>query len=329
MDKIQPDPDDVDFPVLPIVLMINLGVGCTSVIAPYKSSKPEKMQPERIIDLMKKHSVNRMVASPYFVRRVAEEVIRKKEQLSALKKVFTGGAPVFPNEAAIYLDAFPQCAIEIVFGSTEAEPISSISAIHLKERNITQIGGLPVGFPYHGTSLKIIKLTDENIACETARDLEDFILPTGRIGEIIVSGKHVLREYINNDDALRRNKIFIGETCWHRTGDSGFTDETGGLFLTGRCNSLIEHQGNLIATFIVENQLQLFDEIELGTILKINDKIVAFIELKKGAHTGAELFDRLKELLPFISEVAEVKRMPRDPRHHSRIDYAQLIKLFR
>lgn len=328
MDKIQPTPEDIDLPVLPIVLMINLGVGCTSVIAPYKSSKPQKMQPQKIVGLLKRHRINRMVASPYFVRRVAEEVILRKEQIPDLKKVFTGGAPVFPNEAALYQEAFPGSAVEIVFGSTEAEPISSVSAILLKDQNIAQIGGLPVGFPYRGTKLKIIGLTEEDILCETDNDLNNIELPSGRIGEIIVSGKHVLREYINNEEALRRNKIFIGETCWHRTGDSGFTDESGALFLTGRCNSLIEYQGSLIATFIVENQLQLFHEIEIGTVLKINDKIVCFIELKAGVRPENKLYVRLKELLPFVSEVAEVKRMPRDPRHHSRIDYAQLVKLF-
>lgn len=327
IDTIRPEPEDIDMPVLPIVLMINLGVGCTSVIAPFKPSKPERMDADAIIALIREHQVNRLIASPFFIKRIAETAIAKRIDLTGVRKVFTGGAPVFPNDASVYQKSFTESLVEIVYGSTESEPISSISANELVLSSVRETGGLAVGMPYHGTTVKIIGMTDAPIVCKTPEMLEEWQVKAGEIGEIIVSGDHVLREYINNEDGLRRNKIFIGEACWHRTGDSGFLDAAGALFLTGRCGSLIEHNGALISMFIVENELQSLEEIVMGTVLKVKEKIVSVIELKRGFSSNEQFNLKLKNLLPFLDELVEVKRMPRDPRHHSKIDYSKLTEL--
>ena len=48
--EIQPKPTDIDMPILPIVLFVNLGVGCTSIIADYKQTKPNNLDPKKIIN---------------------------------------------------------------------------------------------------------------------------------------------------------------------------------------------------------------------------------------------------------------------------------------
>lgn len=327
IDKIDPSPEDIDMPVLPIVLMINLGIGCTSVIAPYKSSKPNSLKPAVILDLLLKHKVTRLVASPFFVKTIAQEIIDQQVKLPQLTKVFTGGAPVFPQEAQLYQTAFSNAVCEIVYGSTESEPISSIRTSELVTSNVRESGGLLVGIPYHGATVKIIEISSEPIVCNSMDELTNLEKKAGEIGEIIVSGDHVLREYLNNEAALHRNKIFIDNACWHRTGDSGFFDPSEQLFLTGRCDSLIEHNGQIISTFIVENELQLITEINIATVLKIKDKLIAVIELNKGVSSDEKLLLKLKSILPFLDELAEIKRMPRDPRHHSKIEYAKLREL--
>ena len=57
------------------------------------------------------------------------------------------------------------------------------------------------------TELKIIKIEDKAI---DGFDLERLRLPTGQIGEIIVAGDHVLRDYFRNEEAVRLNKIKKG-----------------------------------------------------------------------------------------------------------------------
>ncbi len=324
-DKIDPQETDVDMPILPIVLLINLGVGCTSVIADFNARKPEQMNSTRIIQQMKTHRVNRLVASPFVVKQLAQSLLQTNDQVYTLEKVFTGGAPVFPKEARLYAQAFPNTKVEIVYGSTEAEPISAIEVENLIQEK-TSAKGLNVGIPYHKTAVRILPISDEPIQCETEDDLLEMSLPKGTIGEIVVSGAHVLREYINNEKALKRNKIFIEDTCWHRTGDSGFIDENGQLFLTGRCSSLIKTNTGIIAPFVVENYLQTLEGVVMGTLIQKNNEIIAVVELENGTNESS-ISDPIKAFDKRISQIHFIEKMPRDPRHNSKIDYERLKEI--
>jgi olefin beta-lactone synthetase len=323
--KLKPHPDEIDMPVLPIVLLINLGAGITSVIANYKASKPNKLRPEKIIEQLKHYKVNRIIASPFFIKQLSKYVIENKLLLPHLKRIFTGGAPVFPAEAQVYTKAFAKAEIEIVYGSTESEPISGINVMKLiKENSYSQ--GLNVGKVDACAQVKIIKITDAPLPVSTQYELDQLELPAREIGEIIVSGKHVLREYYNNEEAILRNKLFIGETCWHRTGDSGYFDENQHLRLTGRCNSLLYMNGKIISPFMYESYFQSIEGIELGTIMQQENKLIAIIELKKNnVKTG--IAEMINANGTKFDTVIYIKEIPRDPRHNSKIDYPKLRAL--
>ncbi|MGH9695409.1 MAG: AMP-binding protein, partial [Bryobacteraceae bacterium] len=72
-------------------------------------------------------------------------------------------------------------------------------------------------------------------------------LPAGRVGEIWVSGPNVARSYWRNAEATKvgLNAAIVAEdgTSWLRTGDLGFLDEAGELFITGRIKDLIIIRG--------------------------------------------------------------------------------------
>lgn len=326
IEKIQPVDGETDMPALPIVLMINLGAGCTSVIADFKASKPDALDASKIIDQIRSNRVERLVASPFFVRKLAEFAIEGNIAASSLKKIFTGGAPVFPEEAALYQAAFPSAKIEIVYGSTEAEPISSVNASELVKDETLQLNkGLKVGIPYRKANVRIIKMKEEPLNGITQAELEELTLEDGVIGEIIVSGPHVLREYFNNQEALHRNKIFIGDNCWHRTGDSGYL-ESGCLYLTGRVNTLMYRNGEILSPFMYQNYLQSLPGVVLGTIIEKDKKLMVVLELEKSAEKE-KVLDRIQKLPVQADEIKILTAIPRDPRHHSRIEYERLMEL--
>ncbi|MEM8527058.1 MAG: AMP-binding protein [Bacteroidota bacterium] len=314
LQEIKPKARDVDMPVLPIVLFMNLGIGCTSVIADFKMSKPEKMEVSKVVAQLSDNQVNRIIASPYFVTRLAQYVIQNDLDLPHLEKIFTGGAPVFPAEAKLYEQAFPKATTKIVYGSTEAEPISSIDAKDLVKREVQLSKGLPVGIPFHQAEVKIIKITMQEIVVKNEAAFKKIVLPEGKIGEIIVSGKHVLKQYFNNEAAFRANKIVVGETIWHRTGDSGFFDGEE-LFLTGRCKQLIETENDYLSPFIIENELQSLEGVSMGTLMEVEQKLILVIE--------GRLTDNQNLNFPF-DRIQHIQKIPRDPRHYSKIDYARL-----
>ncbi len=315
-------PGDVDMTVLPIVLLINLGVGATSIIARFKASKPDAFDPAQVVQQIQQQHVLRITASPFFVRRLAEHCLKNNTSMPSLKKVLTGGAPVFPAEARLFCRAFPAADIRVAYGSTEAEPISVISAFDLEAVEAGGLAGLPVGNVHHAAEVKIIPITDEPIALRPGEALLE--CPPGEIGEIVVAGPHVLSAYWNSPEALRRNKIYASNgKIWHRTGDSGYLDHAGGLYLTGRCTSLFFHEGHLICPFLYENWLQEQPGVTLGTIIKRQERVYLVVELSDPAQEP--VLRRAAKLLPVPAlECSVMKKIPRDPRHHSKIDYAAL-----
>ena len=64
----------------------------------------------------------------------------------------------------------------------------------------------------------------------------------GQAGEIVVSGPQVQRGYLGDPEGEARNKIKDGSKVWHRTGDAGYLDAQGRLFLLGRLQQRVERE---------------------------------------------------------------------------------------
>lgn len=319
LSEINPSPTDVDMTLLPIVLFMNLGVGSTSVIAPFNQKKPAKNRFDKIVELIQGNQICRITASPFFSLKLADYCSEHLISLDSLAKLFTGGAPVFPQEAAKLTQAFPNTWVHIAYGSTEAEPISTISAKDLAAQNLLEKGGLPVGEINAAIHLRIIPYRNQPI--EAAEEtLEAISLDEGAIGEIVVSGPHVLASYFNNEDAFKRNKIVTQSRIWHRTGDSGFVKDSH-LYLAGPCKELIWKDDECLSPFLAEQELKSIPGISVGTVLKVADKIVVAIETTTG---------RVPANLNFsfhFNELRVLKALPRDPRHFSKIDYGRLREM--
>lgn len=319
IDEIQPSPEDIDMPVLPIVLFVNLGIGCTSVIADFKMSKLEKMKKEKIEKQIRTMKVNRITASPSFFNHLSQYAQHSNLNFAEVEKIFTGGGPVFPDQAKLYESVFPQAIIKIVYGSTEAEPISSITSTQLQDYTEELSNGLAVGTIYHKTHLTIIPFQNQSIPSLTEIELNNRQVAPGELGEIIVSGDHVLKNYYNNKPAFIRNKINVENTIWHRTGDCGFLQK-GQLFLAGRCDQIIEYQGNIHSPFVIEHQLRAMKGIKLGTVLLIEQKLTIVVE----SSLPKETLEKKLESFEF-DQLIIMNKIPRDARHHTKIDYAQLM----
>ena len=209
----------------------------------------------------------------------------------------------------------------MVYGSTEAEPISSIDSRELVKRSEELSFGLPVGRPYHKTNLKIIKMNNDAIPQSSKEVLNEMVVEEGEIGEIIVSGPHVLKQYFKNEEAFRKNKTIVGDAIWHRTGDSGLTKEKE-LFLTGPCKQLIKYGDGYLSPFIIENQVQNIDGVAMETLITIRDQHILAIQ-------SALKEEYLKQYVKNISydKMVIVDHIPRDSRHNSKIDYQEMKRL--
>lgn len=326
---LNPTENDIDLVTLPIFVLMNLGTGGTSVIADFDPRKPATMDPSRIADQVIENKCTRIISSPYFLLELSNYVVHYKKELPSITHLFTGGAPVYPDDCKKFLKAFPTTTNAVIYGSTESEPISEVSFPELANfSKAIEMNGIYVGSPYYKIELRIINISEDAIGSITKDKLTNMSLPAGKIGEIVVSGHHVLTEYYNSEEAFKKNKINVEGKIWHRTGDAGFVDEHGRLYLTGRCNTLLYQQDKILSPFIYEYIINSVETVRCGTLMRLDSKITLIIETK-----GKQDYDSIETELSMkglsFDAIRYVDHIPMDQRHFSKIDYDKLKEMFR
>ncbi len=110
-------------------------------------------------------------------------------------------------------------------------------------------------------SLRILKDSTGQALPELGpEEFDSLCLPSGQAGEIVVSGPLVQRGYMSPDDDAE-TKIRVSDAVWHRTGDAGYCDEQGVLWLLGRCGAKIEVNGRQVNPFAVEAAASLLPQV--------------------------------------------------------------------
>jgi acyl-CoA synthetase (AMP-forming)/AMP-acid ligase II len=162
--------------------------------------------------------------------------------LSSLRQALSGAEPVRPSTIAAFEKKFgAQNLITPCYGLAEATLAVAIWPSKTPLRLDSSGRFLSVGRPCRGVSLRI---ADE--AGPVAPGVE---------GEICVKSPGVMQGYYNNPEATRR---VISDDGWLRTGDLGFIDREGYLFVTGRLKDLIIVGGENIVPIDVE---EIVDEV--------------------------------------------------------------------
>lgn len=302
---------EVDISTLPVFVLANLAAGMHSVIPNVNLLKPAEVDGEVLLNDIIKYKATRFGGSPVLVNKITSCI--KDGINTSLTHIYMGGGPVFPNDLHRVQNKFLNSQVYGLYGSTEAEPIAHMSTkdYSTEKQEATQKGkGLFVGKPVSDISVKIIdssKLT-KNITSLSSIECN--------IGEIIVSGSHVLKGYLNGEGDSE-NKIHINNLIWHRTGDAGYFDDNGDLWLLGRYNQRVESNDTFIYPFAIEAAF--YDKGYKTALVKHNNKITLVVEKNKPSDDLLQMFD--------IQDYIIVNSLPRDKRHNAKIDYAELKKI--
>lgn len=308
---------------LPIVVLLHLAMGKATVLPPrqYKMKHPVSMRYlQAAID---KHQVATLVVSPSVML-----LLVKESGLPSIQLIITGGGPVFPGLAQAIGNTFPQAQITAVYGSTEAEPISHIDAVVVAETDEALMSqwGLPVGPPDASAIVQIISWQEGPFAPMNEAEWALCRLPAGMAGEIVVTGSHVLKHYINNPGAEAIHKIQVAGVTWHRTGDAGRMDNAGSIYFLGRCSEMIFLNGRTIFPVIMAWQLMQRTGISGAALLLIQKQMFLAVESpEKQNETLIRAF--MAEQGIEDATIHFLKRLPRDPRHLTKIDYVALRRM--
>ncbi|MBA2669984.1 MAG: AMP-binding protein, partial [Gemmatimonadetes bacterium] len=155
--------DDVDMPGLPVFVLNNLALGIPSIIPDFDPSRPSEIEPARILRQIADERVTTTSGSPAFYERLVGEAERTGQPLP-FRSLWTGGAPVFPPLADRLARSVAGEA-HVVYGSTEAEPISGITAREMVTRTRAggALAGLCAGAPVPRIELRVIRPHDSPV----------------------------------------------------------------------------------------------------------------------------------------------------------------------
>ena len=318
---------EIDLTTLPVFVLANLASGVTSLIPDADLRRPGAIAPAPVVAQLNKHRPASTAASPALLERIADHCLRADVRLESLRRIHTGGAPVFPRVLDKLQAVAPQAEVVAVYGSTEAEPIA-----HLARREITNNdaalmrsgGGLPAGEAVPEIELRILRdQWGTPLGPCTTNEFVAACVPAGEAGEIVVSGAHVLPGYWLGK-GNEETKFKVDGATWHRTGDAGYVDATGRLWLLGRCAARVADERGVLYPFAVECAAHQFEAVRRTALVAEHGKRVLVVESAR-AMTAAE-WQAMRNALAWarLDEIRVLKRIPTDKRHNAKVDYPAL-----
>jgi olefin beta-lactone synthetase len=325
-----PAAGDIELTALPMFVLSNLASGVTTVIPDADLRQPDSINAGPVVRQIMRHGVNRIVAPPAFLERIVSHCRTRGTTLDQITTVFTGGAPVFPGLMRRLQSVMRGARIVAVYGSTEAEPIAHIAWSEISaddEASMLAGKGLLAGRPVRDIDLRIIPANLEIPAAGfDAAQFAGITMEAGRVGEIVVSGKHVLNGYLNRCVG-RPIKFSAAGRLWHRTGDLGYQATDARLWLLGRSGAEIRDARGVLYPFAVECAAQHHAGVRRAALISVGGERVLLVEPVDSIDDS--MLDELARRLRWagLDALHAVPALPVDYRHNSKIDYPKLQQL--
>lgn len=325
---------EINLVTLPIFVLANLASGVTSLIPNVDLRFPGKINAAKVIQQIQTYHPHSTAASPAFLQRLVDYCEREGYPLSSFRKVFSGGAPVFPQLLGRLQRLAPQATVTTVYGSTEAEPIAHIQYEDMHAADLAQVSqgsGLLTGQPVSQIQLRILAdRWGEAILPLTQAEFDQITLPPHTVGEIVVRGTHVLSGYLHGlGDA--ETKFQVEGSSWHRTGDAGYVDQQGRLWLLGRCSARIQDEWGILYPFAVEAAVSQLPQVHRSAFVQHQGKRVLVLEFRstESVEIIQSTLIQLNQQLAWASvqQFLVVPQIPVDRRHNAKIDYPALAIL--
>ena len=326
-------PGEVDLPTFPLFGLFSPALGMTAVIPEMDFTKPAKADPYKILGAINHFKVTNLFASPALLRRLAS--LPGSVKFPTLKRILSAGAPVPAREISnLAARLNPGVYLHTPYGATESLPVSTISSdtILSESQQFTASGkGVCVGRPVDGMEVRIIKIADSPIQNWS----DGLLVKPGEIGEIVVRGPVVTKNYFNRPEQTSLAKILdVNGATLHRMGDLGYFDTMGRLWFCGRKSQRVESIDQLFHTVPIEG---IFDSVPgvfrsalVGVGKPGHQTPVVCVEKEKAMIDDHELLQNLATRALLYPETKDIHEFlvhpsfPVDVRHNSKIKREEL-----
>jgi acyl-CoA synthetase (AMP-forming)/AMP-acid ligase II len=206
---------------------------------------------EPCLQAIQEHKVTRFFLVPPIVVLLAKSPIVDKYDLSSVKSMFSGAAPLDANLSAAASQRIG-CRLHQGYGLTETSPVTHC----VPDREVEVVPG-SIGPAVPNTECKIVDVA-------TGRELD-----RNEDGEIWIRGPQVMKGYLNNQDATRAS---IDAEGFFHTGDIGHVDDHDRFFIVDRLKELIKYKGYQVAPAELEAVLLSHPKIADAAVIGVRDE---------------------------------------------------------
>jgi olefin beta-lactone synthetase len=333
-------PGGRDLACFPLFGLFDAVMGVTTIIPDMNPTRPADVNPMRLVEAARQWNVDQAFGSPALWKTVVKWAETHAPDdggeawFPTLRRVLSAGAPV-PAETLQPLrkHLHPDADVFTPYGATEALPIASIESREIIAETgpaAAQGKGVCVGKRFEDVSWKVIKITDDPIV-----SIQDVVpLSQGDIGELIVSGPMVTRQYVVREDQNAFHKIVDANTLWHRMGDVGYLDDQDRFWFCGRKGHRVVMGDRTLFTIPCEAIFNTHPQVNRSALVpcgkRPHQQPVIIIEPVAGTITNStnrkNLIAELEVIAashPLTREITDIrirdKPLPVDIRHNSKI----------
>jgi long-chain acyl-CoA synthetase len=254
-----------------------------------------RFDPADAMGLIEAEQVTAWAAVPTMASLVCHHPDRSLFDLSSVRSVGFGGAPVPTDLARHVREAFPNLTYQSnIYGLTETSGVSTLNGGASRDERPTAVG-------------KATLTVDVEI-----RDVDGRPLPVGATGEICVRGPHLIAGYWGQPEATAATIV----NGWLHTGDLGHLDADGYLYVTDRAKDLIIRGGENISSVEIEDRLCAHPAVVEAAVVGVphphlGETVRAVVHLTPGASVPPpELQAWVAETLADFKVPAEIEVSP-------------------
>ena len=244
--------------------------GMTQVFVPF-------FEPTTVIEIIEKKKINHTLLVPTMITMMLATPAIKGANFSSLKSMIYGASPMPYGTLIAAMEKMPTVGFMQAYGQSEMSPLISILSAEYHVLEGPKAGKLrSAGRPGYCVSVEI-------------RDTAGNTLPTGEVGEIAVFGPNSMMGYWNNHEQTAKTII----DGWIMTGDAGYIDKDGFVFLVDRIKDMIVTGGENVFSAEVENALSHHDAIQESAVIGIpseqwGEAVHAIIRINEGQSVTEE-----------------------------------------
>lgn len=206
----------------------------------------DRYSPKLMIDMIEKYRVTCIIAAPLHYTFMLKHPDAYMADFSSVRVMSVGGAVVSSKLKRMMEKLVPEALVQVIYGMTE-----TLAFISYNIRTNEPEGSVGVLAP--NITAKII-------------DSEGNLLEPDETGEVCLQTRSTFMGYFNNETATRD---FIDSDNWMHSGDLGYFDDAGYLFIVGRAKDVIKYMGYQISPAEIEAVIERLNGVMACSVIGI------------------------------------------------------------